>query len=160
MNFACRTVSERTKAGFRQTVGLKDIKFVCHAHVRTNGMCGLVVADEEYPVRVAFSLITDILSKYEKYKPNWDVIATDLKESPKFMQDALQKYQNPKEADKMLKIQKTVDDIKNIMHKNIDDILARGETLDTLMEKSEDLSSTSVAFFKTAKRQNQCCKAY
>jgi hypothetical protein len=36
----------------------------------------------------------------------------------------------------------------------------RGETLDDLMDRSEDLSSTSVSFYRTAKRNNQCCKAY
>ena len=38
--------------------------------------------------------------------------------------------------------------------------LNRGETLDALMDKSEDLSATSLTFYKQAKKQNQCCKAY
>mmetsp|Transcript_13926 Transcript_13926/g.16638 ORF Transcript_13926/g.16638 Transcript_13926/m.16638 type:complete len:202 (+) Transcript_13926:81-686(+) len=160
LTFAIRTVAQRTKPGFRQTVGLKDIEFVCHVHVRSNGICGLVVSDEEYPVRVAFSMITDLVNKYIKEESKWQEITTDAEASPDFMKTALEKYQDPKEADKVLKIQQTVDEIKNIMHKNIDDILKRGETLDALMEKSNDLSSTSVAFFKTAKKQNQCCKAY
>mmetsp|Transcript_16883 Transcript_16883/g.31969 ORF Transcript_16883/g.31969 Transcript_16883/m.31969 type:complete len:202 (-) Transcript_16883:262-867(-) len=160
LSFALRTVASRTKPGFRQTVGLKDIEFVCHVHVRSNNIVGLVVADEEYPVRVAFSMITDIVNKYIQAVPKWQEIKTDQKAEPEFMKEALEKYQNPKEADKVLKIQQTVDEIKSIMHKNIDDILKRGETLDALMEKSNDLSSTSVAFFKTAKKQNQCCKAY
>mmetsp|Transcript_211 Transcript_211/g.295 ORF Transcript_211/g.295 Transcript_211/m.295 type:complete len:202 (-) Transcript_211:456-1061(-) len=160
LSFALRTVAQRTKPGFRQTVGLKDIEFVCHVHVRVNGICGLVVADEEYPVRVAFSMITDVLNKYMKEETKWQQITTEQESQPEFMKEALEKYQDPKEADKVLKIQQTVDEIKNIMHKNIDDILKRGETLDALMEKSNDLSSTSVAFFKTAKKQNQCCKAY
>mmetsp|Transcript_4277 Transcript_4277/g.8475 ORF Transcript_4277/g.8475 Transcript_4277/m.8475 type:complete len:202 (-) Transcript_4277:273-878(-) len=160
LSFALRTVASRTKPGFRQTVGLKDIEFVCHVHVRSNNIVGLVVADEEYPVRVAFSMITDIVNKYIQAVPKWQEIKTDQNAEPEFMKEALEKYQNPKEADKVLKIQQTVDEIKSIMHKNIDDILKRGETLDALMEKSNDLSSTSVAFFKTAKKQNQCCKAY
>lgn len=120
----------------------------------------MVVADEEYPVRVAFSMITDLLNKYTKFDPSWNEATQDKNAEPDFLKEALEKFQNPKEADKVLKIQQTVDEIKSIMHKNIDDILKRGETLDALMEKSNDLSSTSVAFFKTAKKQNQCCKAY
>jgi synaptobrevin family protein YKT6 len=158
--FAVRTVAQRTKPGFRQTVGLKDIEFVCHVHVRQNGLCGLVVADEEYPVRVAFSLITDTLGKFADKYPRWAETKSDQSETPEFMTEALEKFQNPKEADKVLKIQQTVEEIKTIMHRNIDDILKRGETLDALMEKSNDLSATSVDFFKTAKKQNQCCKAY
>eukprot|EP00472_Partenskyella_glossopodia_P000006 CAMPEP_0197541590 /NCGR_PEP_ID=MMETSP1318-20131121/67245_1 /TAXON_ID=552666 /ORGANISM="Partenskyella glossopodia, Strain RCC365" /LENGTH=194 /DNA_ID=CAMNT_0043100783 /DNA_START=551 /DNA_END=1135 /DNA_ORIENTATION=+ len=161
LTFALRTVAQRTNPGYRQTVGLKDIEYVCHVHVRSNSICGMVVSDEEYPVRVAFSMITDLLNKYMKAVPTWNEFKTDNTAAPpQFMQEAIEKYQNPKEADKVLKIQQTVDEIKTIMHKNIDDILKRGETLDDLMEKSNDLSSTSVAFFKTAKKQNQCCKAY
>ncbi|GAB5366435.1 hypothetical protein AAMO2058_001143400 [Amorphochlora amoebiformis] len=160
LTFALRTVAQRTKPGFRQTVGLKDIEYVCHVHVRSNGLSGIVVTDEEYPVRVAFSLITDILNKFSKEVPKWVEITSDQPGAPKFMDVAIEKFQNPKEADKVLKIQQTVDEIKTIMHKNIDDILKRGETLDALMDKSNDLSATSVAFFKTAKKQNQCCKAY
>lgn len=62
------------------------------------------------------------------------------------------------QADKLLKIQKNLDDIKDIMHKNIDEVLKRGENLDSLMEKSEDLSATSVQFYKKAKSTNACCK--
>ena len=36
-------------------------------------------------------------------------------------------------------------------------LLERGETLDNLMEKSEDLSATSVTFYKKAKEQNCMC---
>lgn len=46
------------------------------------------------------------------------------------------------------------------MSKNIEEVLKRGETLDSLMEKSTDLSATSLQFYKKAKKTNQCCKAY
>ena len=34
---------------------------------------------------------------------------------------------------------------------------ARGQKIDALIEKSNDLSGSSKMFFKTAKKQNQCC---
>jgi hypothetical protein len=42
-------------------------------------------------------------------------------------------------------------------HKTIDSLLARGEKLDSLVEKSTDLSMASQVFYKQARRQNQCC---
>lgn len=65
-------------------------------------------------------------------------------------------YQNPAEADKLIKIQKGLDEVKDIMHRNIEEVLNRGETLDALMDKSEDLSATSLTFYKQSKKQNQC----
>jgi synaptobrevin family protein YKT6 len=73
-----------------------------------------------------------------------------------FVGALLQLYQNPSEADKLTKIQKNLDEVKDIMHKNIEEVLNRGETLDTLMDKSEDLSASSLTFYKQAKKTNSC----
>jgi len=62
--------------------------------------------------------------------------------------------------DKAKKVLRQVDEVKDIMHKNIEEVLKRGENLDSLMEKSEDLSAVSVQFYKKAKQTNQCCKYY
>ncbi|CAF1698565.1 unnamed protein product [Brassica oleracea var. botrytis] len=51
--------------------------------------------------------------------------------------------QDPAEADKLLKIQRELDETKIILHKTIDSVLARGEKLDSLVEKSSDLSMAS-----------------
>ena len=48
------------------------------------------------------------------------------------MEAAIVKYQDPMEADKILKIQKELDDTKVVLHKTIDSVLARGEKLDNL----------------------------
>ncbi|RYR68094.1 hypothetical protein Ahy_A03g014561 isoform D [Arachis hypogaea] len=50
---------------------------------------------------------------------------------------------DPAEADKLLKIQRELDETKIILHKTIDSVLARGERLDSLVEKSSDLSAAS-----------------
>lgn len=69
----------------------------------------------------------------------------------------LAKYQNPKEADAMTKIQTDLDETKIILHNTITALLQRGEKLDDLVAKSEDLSSQSKVFYKTARKTNQCC---
>ncbi|RYR30441.1 hypothetical protein Ahy_B01g055213 [Arachis hypogaea] len=64
---------------------------------------------------------------------------------------------DPHEADKLLKIQKDLDETKIILHQTIESVLARGEKLDSLVEKSSDLSAASQMFYKQAKQTNQCC---
>ena len=58
-----------------------------------------------------------------------------------------------------MRIQQNLDEVKDIMQKNIDDVLKRGETIDSLMAKSDDLSGASVQFAKMARKNNQCCTA-
>ena len=98
------------------------------------------------------------LAKVFESSGKWSQINEDQELEPQFMKTDLEKFQNPQEADKLTKIQKDLDDIKDIMHKNIDEVLKRGENLDSLMDKSNDLSATSVQFFKKAKKNNACCK--
>ena len=73
--------------------------------------------------------------------------------------DFLKKWQDPHEADKLMKVEKELFEVKEIMHQNLNDVLKRGEDLDTLMNKSKDLSSVSVDFYKKAKKNNtKCCQ--
>ena len=44
-----------------------------------------------------------------------------------------------------------------ILHNTIDSVLQRGEKLDSLVEKSSDLSMASQMFYKQARKQNACC---
>ena len=69
----------------------------------------------------------------------------------------LKKWQDPSEADSLMKVQKEIFEVKEIMHQNLSDLLKRGETLETLMEKSKDLNAVSVDFYKKAKKQNKTC---
>ena len=66
------------------------------------------------------------------------------------MQAQLAKYQNPAEADKLMAIQKDLDQTTAIMHDTIEAALDRGVKLDELIEKSEDLSSSSKMFYKVS----------
>lgn len=47
----------------------------------------------------------------------------------------------PVPKDKVQTLKDQVDGVKNIMTENVDRILARGERLDDLMDKSEDLQA-------------------
>jgi len=59
----------------------------------------------------------------------------------------IQKYQDPKQADSILKIQQELDETKIVLHKTIESVLERGEKLDSLVERSRDLSVTSKQFY-------------
>ena len=69
----------------------------------------------------------------------------------------LSKYQNPTEADALTKLQMDLDETKIILHGTIESVLQRGEKLDDLVAKSEDLGLQSKTFYKTAKKTNACC---
>jgi len=159
--FATRTFSQRTAAGTRQALKMNDLPFRLYIHTRQDNLSGCIVADEEYPQRVAFAFVAQVM---DDLKTKYGEKLSDFKEDTDLSSPQLQadftKYQDPQEADKILKIQKNLDEVKEIMQQNIEEVLARGETLDSLMVKSGDLSKTSITFYQTAKKNNQCCQLY
>ena len=64
---------------------------------------------------------------------------------------------DPVQADKLTKIQQDLDETKIILHKTIESVLDRGEKLDQLVDKSNDLSLASQMFYKQARKTNSCC---
>lgn len=53
------------------------------------------------------------------------------------------KYQDPQQADSVMKIQKELDETKIVLHKTIESVLERGEKIDDLVQKSDGLSAQS-----------------
>ncbi|ONK71424.1 uncharacterized protein A4U43_C04F8430 [Asparagus officinalis] len=153
--FVGRTVAKRTAPGQRQSVQHEEYKV--HSYNR-NGLCALAFMDDHYPVRSAFSLLNKVIDEYQKaFGESWRKVQEDSTQAWPYLNEALMKFQDPSEADKLMKIQRDLDETKIILHKTIDSVLARGEKLDSLVEKSSDLSAASQMFYKQAKKTNQCC---
>ncbi|KMZ73205.1 hypothetical protein ZOSMA_150G00040 [Zostera marina] len=153
--FVGRTVARRTPPSQRQSVQHQEYKV--HSYNR-NGLCAIAFMDDHYPVRSAFSLLNKVIDEYHKsFGESWRAVQADSTQPWPYLTEALTKFQDPSEADKLLKIQKDLDETKITLHKTIDSVLARGEKLDSLVDKSSDLSAASQMFYKQAKKTNQCC---
>ena len=156
MGFLTKTFIKRTEPGQRQSITHEG--HVVHCYVRSDGLGGTVITDEEYPARVAFVLLGQFLDEFASSVGDaWK--SCTVPESMAFppLEEYLQKYQDPSSADKITKIQKDLDDTTKILHKTIDDVLKRGEKLDDLVDRSNDLSAQSKMFYKQAKKTNSCC---
>ncbi|CAL9244046.1 unnamed protein product [Arabidopsis halleri] len=112
--------------------------------------------DDHYPVRSAFFLLNQVLDAYQKdFGDTWR--SANSSQPWPYLKEALEKFQDPAEADKLLKIQRELDETKIILHKTIDSVLDRGEKLDSLVEKSSELSLASKVTFHPTKKTNSCC---
>ncbi|KAJ0710258.1 putative Longin domain, v-SNARE, coiled-coil domain-containing protein [Helianthus annuus] len=118
-------------------------EYKVHSYNR-NGLCVVGFMDDHYPVRSAFSVLNKVIDEYQKcFGDSWRTIQADSTQPWPYLNEALTKFQDPAEADKLLKIQRELDETKIILHKTIDSVLERGEKLDSLVEKSSDLSAAS-----------------
>lgn len=131
---------------------------MCHVYVRGDSLAAVLIADHEYPQRVAHTLLTKVLDDFSMKVPKelWSTTSdncADFGTLPAY----LAKYQDPREGDALTKIQDDLDETKIILKNTIEAVLDRGEKLDDLVEKSNQLSYSSKTFYKTAKKTNSCC---
>merc|ERR1712188_205904 len=156
LNFVSRTIVKRTQPGQRQTVEHQE--YLCHAFNR-EGLAAIAFADKTYPRRSAFCVLNKVLDDYtSRFGNGWRSMTADTTEGNPLLETAIADFQDPVKADGILKVQRELDETKIVLHKTIDSVLARGEKLDNLVAKSSDLSVASQMFYRTARKQNQCCK--
>ncbi|KAG8639412.1 hypothetical protein MANES_14G141300v8 [Manihot esculenta] len=111
--FVGRTVAKRTPPGQRQSVQHEEYKV--HSY-NSNGLCAVGFMDDAYPVRSAFSLLNQVLDEYQKnFGDSWRTVQEDNVQAWSYLNEALTKFQDPAEADKLLKIQRELDETKIIL---------------------------------------------
>ncbi|EJT74557.1 SNARE Ykt6 [Gaeumannomyces tritici R3-111a-1] len=155
MTFTSKTVAERTKPGQRQDV--EENEYTFHAYGRTEGVCGIIISDHAYPALVAHQLLSKVVDEFLTKHPRSSWATGDVTLPFPELQEYIIKYQDPHEADSILKIQKELDETKIVLHKTIESVLQRGEKIDDLVAKSDGLSAQSKMFYTQAKKQNSCC---
>ncbi|EPY38289.1 synaptobrevin like protein YKT6 [Angomonas deanei] len=142
--------------------------FAVSSSVATSGgspIVAVAIADIEYNNRVAFTMLNEVLLNFQRtFKNKYEYAlvsnppAQDDYLSPwAYLDDMLAKYQKPEEVDKILKIQRDIEDTKIIMYNAVDQMLARGEKIDTIVANTEDLSMASKTFYDQAKQTNSGC---
>ncbi|KAF5348701.1 hypothetical protein D9758_006759 [Tetrapyrgos nigripes] len=156
MTFFSKTVAERTQPGQRQSV--QENNYTAHAYNRggPEQLAGVIICDDEYPVRPAFSLLTKLLDDFASKVPQSSFSNPSAILFPE-INTFITKYQDPSQADTIMRVQQELDETKIILHKTIEGVLQRGEKLDNLVDRSQQLSAQSKMFYKTAKKQNSCC---
>uniref|UniRef100_A0A671Y4I5 YKT6 v-SNARE homolog (S. cerevisiae) n=1 Tax=Sparus aurata TaxID=8175 RepID=A0A671Y4I5_SPAAU len=174
MTFTSALIVERTTQGSRASVKEQDLyklikksimhddcikEYLCHVYVRNDNLSAVVIADTEYPQRVCFTLLDKVLEEFSRQVDSIDWPSGNPETiNYKALDIHLSKYQNPREADAMTKVQAELDETKIILHNTMESLLERGEKLDDLVSKSEHLGNQSKAFYKTARKQNSCCE--
>lgn len=122
--------------------------------IGSGGISFVAVTDLEYPERVVRALTLKIRDQFfAKFPRSAYENATKNSAPLKYpeLKDLITEYQTPEQADPLMRLQKELDDTVFVMHKSINSVLQRGEKIDDLVAKSEDLSTQSKMFYTQVK---------
>ena len=115
------------------------------------------ITDDEYPLLAARSFINKVDNIFQKNPNNSDNLNPNNKHE---IEDLFTLCQDPTKADKLLVIKAELDETKEILMKTIDDLLDRGESMEDLLKKAENLNDQSKLFLMDVKRMNSCCTIF
>ena len=113
----------RTDPGSKCTVTLENEIGNCHCWTTADGISATAITDMEYPERAAFILLNNLLLDCREYfaaDPSmYQEAVVDMtggKLPYPNMTDMIKKWQDPHEADKLMKVEKELFEVKEVMH--------------------------------------------
>lgn len=117
-----------------------------------------VICEKGYPRNLAFSYLNDVAQEFEHShggecsKPTvrpYAFVSFD-----NFLQKTKKSYSNKKVQDNLDQLNQEVVGVKQIMSKNIEDLLYRGDSLDKMSDMSANLKESSKKYRKSAHKIN------
>ena len=114
-------------------------------------------------MRVAFDVVSRTMHEFNEYvrsnlisigNPTKDNFVSQYNET---LKNALAKYQDPTKADGMEKLKKDIEGTKEVLHTALEKLLDRGESIESLIERTDELSGSSKEFYKRANRSKCPC---
>ena len=131
------TSKDDTELRYRIDDEINNIKMIFHIYMGKNDRY-IAITDEKYPTRLITNLFLDLCSTNE-IKEIWN------------------KYREPEKIDKIGIVQKELEETKVIILDSLQKLQIRGESLEQLVLKSDELSNSSKLFMQKSKDLNRCC---
>ncbi|GFR41750.1 hypothetical protein Agub_g2505 [Astrephomene gubernaculifera] len=115
-----------------------------------NGYTYLVVADEAYGRQIPFAFLERIRDEFEeRYADKSRTSAAhslDRSFGPRLKNHMEYCMAHPEEISKIAAVQKKVNEVKDVMVENIEKVLERGERIELLVDKTDDLRNQAEQF--------------
>ncbi|XP_014257173.1 vesicle-associated membrane protein 7 [Cimex lectularius] len=118
-------------------------------YISENGIIYMCITDDVFERSRAFLFLNEIKRRFISsfgIRVNTAIAYAMNNEFSPVLKSQIKHYTEAKDVDTMSRINSELDELKDIMVQNIDDIASRGENLRLLYEKSENLNATSVTF--------------
>lgn len=124
-------------------------RFLFH-YIREDGIVYLCMADEEFGRRVPFAFLAQVQKDFAMYKSKaYDAIAYAFnREFSPVLRRNMATFSRNSGGDALSAARGEVEQVKGIMVQNIEKVLERGEHIDLLVDKTENLESEALRFKK------------
>uniref|UniRef100_A0A6U4MYF0 V-SNARE coiled-coil homology domain-containing protein n=1 Tax=Hemiselmis andersenii TaxID=464988 RepID=A0A6U4MYF0_HEMAN len=131
------------------------MSYVCDRHIFHimvfDGLTYMCMAEEDFGRRAAFSFLEDIKNKFSTTygERGRTALAYSMNEDfSRVLSKQMDHYSASGDNDKIERVKADMDDVKNVMVDNIEKVLKRGEKIELLVDKTDNLNQQSIRFKK------------
>ncbi|KAJ3206838.1 Vesicle-associated membrane protein [Dinochytrium kinnereticum] len=119
-------------------------------YVQQKGVIYLCLTDDTFGRRIPFAFLEDIARRFESLYSDraHTAIAYGLNEFSRTIASQMEYYSSDPASDRLRQVQGEIDQVKDVMVSNIEKVLERGERIDILVDKTDNLNQASFAFKK------------
>ncbi|KAK3836289.1 MAG: vesicle-associated membrane protein [Linnemannia gamsii] len=121
-------------------------------YIRNDGLTYLCMADDTFGRRIPFAFLLDLktrfLSQYSQERAMSAMVPYGMNEFSKTIAKQMEYFSTNPEADRIKQVQGEIEQVKDVMVHNIERVLERGERIELLVDKTDNLNQQAFAFKK------------
>lgn len=158
LRFSARSVAVSLQPGKMVKAGVnQDVQYCVYGLKDNSGTTAVLAASENYPVRYAGHYLKQMLELAAGAGPRVlniqdDVVAPKVDGGVPSLCALITEAQTPEKNDKLVQLKADLDETRNIACMNLEKMMERGQQLDDILKRSDDLSAASKMFLKEAKK--------
>jgi len=153
-----KLLSRKFGANSAPQASVESDNFTIH-YVVKDDVVFLCICDQSYPRKLAFTYLTDLADEFTSLYPSGQYLSPSLRpyaflEFDSFIQKTKKTYQDSRATQNLDKLNDELKDVTQVMTKNIEDLLYRGDSLEKMGEMSGRLREDSKKYRKKARQIN------
>jgi len=120
-------------------------------YIVEDGFTYLCMADEEFGRRIPFAFLEDIKNRFRATYGDRGRTALAYGMNADFsrvLQNQMDYYSHNPQADRITRVRGEIDDVKSVMVHNIEKVLERGERIELLVDRTENMNQQAFKFKK------------
>eukprot|EP00727_Mastigamoeba_balamuthi_P007812 m51a1_g3651 Vesicle transport protein Sec22A (234) ;mRNA; f:208797-209867 len=125
-----------------------------YAYVIKNNVCFLTICERVFPKKLAYDFLAELAKEFETMHGPEVASATSPYSFIKFdtfIQKTKRVYQDSRSQSALSKVSDDLREVQSIMNRSIQEILERGDKIDSVMNRSEALVSATSQYGKSAR---------
>ncbi|KAG0238937.1 hypothetical protein BGW42_000099 [Actinomortierella wolfii] len=121
-------------------------------YICEDGLTYMCMADDTFGRRIPFAFLQDIkerfLAQYPRERALNAVVPYGMNEFSKTIAKQMEYFSTNPNADRIKQVQGEIEQVKDVMVHNIERVLERGERIELLVDKTDNLNHQAYAFKK------------